>query len=401
MLTCGGADIVADAERDLHRKTDGFATSFAAQARRLLRMHGLEGVLICSNAKGGEILHDGILSINIPRWWDTKQGWRYHLSRIVHGVKLAGYARRNGIDLAVIDSGTAHYFSLAAFKLYGIPVAVNFHNVRWPVGYEPSGPVKKLVRKLDSWFFRNVSVGALGCSPECSNQARADGAENLPFFPWSGQFMAEGFDSVLNPQEASVPFQLLFAGRVERNKGVFDLLTIASFLKGRAGRQIVVEFCGDGAALDELRQEIGRLGLSDMVIARGRLSASELAEAYSRCDALIVPTRGDFCEGMPLVSAEAVLSGKPVITSRLSNALPVLGGAIAEAEPEDIQSYVSAIAAMADQPEIYARHQQACADVSGQFLDRSLSFAAALDRLVKSVRPEHTPLKDYSRIFSA
>lgn len=401
MLTCGGADIVADAERDLNRQTDGFATSFAAQARRLLRLHRIEGILICSNAKGGEMLHDGILSINIPRWWDTKQSWRFHLSRIVHGIKLARYAKRNGVDLAVIDSGTAHYFSLAAFKLAGIPVAVNFHNVRWPIGYEPSGSVKRLVRKLDSWFFRNVAIGALGCSPECSNQARADGAGNLPFFPWSGQFIAEGFNSALNPHEASLPFRLLFAGRVERNKGVFDLLTVASSLKGRTGRQIVVEFCGDGTALDELRHEIGRLELSGMVTARGRLSPSELAEAYARCDALILPTRGDFCEGMPLVAAEAVLSGKPVITSRLSNALPVMGGAIAEAEPENIQSYVNVIAAMADDPEIYERHQRECDQVSRQFLDRSQSFAAALDRLIETVRPRHELLRDYDIIFAA
>lgn len=58
-------------------------------------------------------------------------------------------------------------------------------------------------------------------------------------------------------------------------------------------------------------------------------------------------TRRDFCEGMPLVCAEAMLSGKPVVTSRLSNALPVIGDTILEAQPEDIKSYAHAVRRLA------------------------------------------------------
>ena len=307
--------------------------------------------------------------------------------------------KKSRVDLAVIDSGTAHYFSLVAFKLAGVPVAVNFHNVRWPIGYEPKGGVKGIVRKLDSWFFRRVPIALLGCSPECGFQARTDGADHLPFFMWTGQFMPDGFRQPPRSQDTSSPFRLLFAGRIERSKGVFDLLTLASSLKGRAGRQVLVEFCGDGSVLSELRSEVERLGLAEIVFIRGRLSGVELAEAYLRSDALIVPTRGDFCEGMPLVCAEAILSGKPVITSRLSNALPVLGGAIAEAEPQNIESYLSIIEAMVDRPGFYERHQAACAYVSAQFFDRSQSYAAALDRLIEFSRPGYTRLTNYDNLF--
>ena len=97
MVTFGAADIVADAERDLRREGDGFGTSFASfavQARRLFIEQGLEGVLICWNERRGEILRDGVLSINIPRWWEEKSSWQFHLSRIVYGIKLAVYAKK-------------------------------------------------------------------------------------------------------------------------------------------------------------------------------------------------------------------------------------------------------------------------------------------------------------------
>ncbi len=398
MLTCGGADIVADAEREIRGDSSGFGSSFAGQVRRLLFAHGIEGILVCSNSKGGELRQGNVLSINIPRLAERFGALGFHLSRTLYGIKLARYAHRNQVDLAIIDSGTAHYFSLTAFRIFQIPVAVNFHNVRWPTGFEPKGIVKRTIRILDSAFFRHVPVAALGCSPECQNQARADGADGLPFFGWTAQYKRGGFSSGVNEQTPDQPFRLMFAGRVERNKGVFDLLTMMAALDERPGRSVVIEICGDGAALPELRSEVSRLNLDSVVTIRGRLSGLDLADAYLRSDAVVVPTRGDFCEGMPLVCAEAVLSGKPIITSELSNALPVLGAAIIEAQPENIESYIDAIEALVNQPGTYSQLQAGCATVSGQFFDRSKCYAAAVDRTITATFPYHVPLADYEAI---
>ena len=398
MLTCGGADIVADAEREARGDSTGFGSSFAGQVRRLLIAHGIEGILVCSNSKGGELRQGHVLSINIPRWADESGGLGFHLSRTLYGIRLARYAHRNRVDLAIIDSGTAHYFSLAAFRIFRIPVAVNFHNVRWPIGFEPTGLVRRAIRYLDSAFFRKIPVAALGCSPECQKQACADGANVLPFFSWTGQYKREAFSPSVNKQNPDQPFRLMFAGRVEKNKGVFDLLKIIATLSQRRGRAVVVEVCGDGTALPELRSKVSLLGLGSVITIRGRLSGLDLTAAYLRSDAVIVPTRGDFCEGMPLVCAEAVLSGKPIITSRLSNALPVLGAAIMEAEPENIESYVNAIAALAEDCVKYNQLQAECFTVSAQFFDRSKCYAAAVDRLIAATFPRHVPLTDYESI---
>ena len=61
------------------------------------------------------------------------------------------------------------------------------------------------------------------------------------------------------------------------------------------------------------------------------MSREDLVKAYGNSHAVIIPTTSSFTEGMPAVASEAVLTGRPLITSRLSNALDVLEGAVVEA----------------------------------------------------------------------
>jgi len=139
--------------------------------------------------------------------------------------------------------------------------------------------------------------------------------------------------------------------------------------------------------------------LEDRVHIRGRLERAELLDVYRRSHAIIVPTRSDFCEGMPLVCAEAALSGRPVITSRLSNALPVVGPMIVEAEPEAIADYVAAITRLATDPALWGRLHDATQACRAQFLDRSKSYAAAIDAVLTHLSGEPPVARDYAALI--
>ena len=96
---------------------------------------------------------------------------------------------------------------------------------------------------------------------------------------------------------------------------------------------------------------------------------------------VIVPTRSNFCEGMPATAAEAVLTGRPVLTSRLSNALDVLDGVVVESQPDDLDSYIEGLECRDD------RRRLLSAVLRGlprgprlQFYDRDRGFGAALER---------------------
>jgi len=241
-------------------------------------------------------------------------------------------------------------------------------------------------------------VAGMGCSPACADQMRADGAGDLPYFGWTGQFSAVGFDPQQAPDSAP-PFRVAFVGRIERNKGVFDILAMARDLSVACPVPVRFDICGDGTDLVALREAAAAAGLEDRVHIRGRLERAELLDVYRRSHAIIVPTRSDFCEGMPLVCAEAALSGRPVITSRLSNALPVVGPMIVEAEPEAIADYVAAITRLATDPALWGRLHDATQACRAQFLDRSKSYAAAIDAVLTHLSGEPPVARDYAALI--
>jgi glycogen synthase len=51
-------------------------------------------------------------------------------------------------------------------------------------------------------------------------------------------------------------FRVLFIGRIEFDKGVFDLLEAARKISKQGIKDIVFDICGDGTALDSLRQTV-------------------------------------------------------------------------------------------------------------------------------------------------
>jgi glycogen(starch) synthase len=397
----GGGDIVG-AQRLQQAQESSKITetsiTFSGQLYEFCRVRGIQALFTSHHTVIDALEAPPVILRNVPRRWETAHGWRFHASRIVYAIRLARMARSFGADLALIDSGTAHYFALIIFRLVGIPVAVNFHNVRWPQGFKRRGLLPRVINGLDSWFFRRIASGATGCSPECGAQARSDGADHLPYFGWCPQFRSEGFVRE-NLRSVRNPFRVLFAGRIERNKGVFDLIKISTVVKQTCSVPVIFEICGAGSELAQLRKTVEASPQADQFIVRGRLERADLLEAYGRVHAVIVPTRGDFAEGMPLVCAEAVLTGLPIVTSRLSNALPVMGEAIAEAEPEDIASYAKAICRLAEDDQYYRRLCAACLDASYQFLDREKSYPAAVDRLFASVYPEWKLLDRYGNLF--
>jgi glycosyltransferase involved in cell wall biosynthesis len=403
-LALGPGDIVGDHRKNAIAPTgDGSqrgetSITFSNQVIRLMRARGHEALAVSSNPRVDRFAEEAMETQNAPKPLAGKAGGLYHLSQLLYAIRLAWTARRFRAELAIVDSGTSHWFMLAAFTVLRIPVAVNFHNVRWPHGHEPQGALGRLMRRFDSWFLRRHAVGAMGCSPECGIQARADGAEALPYFPWTSQYREAGFEPDQRPLDDGV-FRVAFVGRVEQSKGVFDIVGMAQQLRANGGRAVQFEICGDGGALLPLRHVVSEAGVGEAVTVRGRLERDDLLAVYARSHAVIVPTRATFCEGMPLVCAEAMLAGRPVITSILSNALPVIGPAVEEAQPEVLSSYVAAIERLGADPEQWCLRQSATIACRAQFLDRSLSYAASMDRLIVHVSGRPAQLLDYRLLF--
>ena len=105
---------------------------------------------------------------------------------------------------------------------------------------------------------------------------------------------------------------LLFHGRVDRRKGVLDLLHALAVLReeGRAVRLIVSGIGPDVGAVTEL---VGQLGLQDAVEQTGYTPYADAPKVYRRGDVFVSPTQS---EGFSNTILEAMASGLPVVTTR-------------------------------------------------------------------------------------
>ena len=249
----------------------------------------------------------------------------------------------------------------------------------WPKGFAPTGIKDKIILALNAWFIKHIANATVCCSPEIRSQInQISDNPKCADIQFRAQFCRQNFENPPAPPAHNArPFNIVFAGRIERNKGVFDILSMAEMTQSQ---DVTFHICGGGPAEDELKAECTKRNLTNRVIIHGKLQRPDLLAIYNQGHAVIVPTRSDFCEGLPMVAIEAILLGRPVITSRLSNALDVLTNAIVEAQPDNVQSYVSAIEKLMIYNNFYTQKCQACNQYREPFLDGSQGLTKMLEQ---------------------
>jgi glycosyltransferase involved in cell wall biosynthesis len=133
----------------------------------------------------------------------------------------------------------------------------------------------------------------------------------------------------------------LFVGRLERYKGVADL--VESFRRFRAARLVIV---GTGTLGDELRARARDL---DHVEFAGPMDRDRLLDLYAQAVALIVPS---LCyETFGVVAVEAMARGTPVIArdgGALREVVEATGGGVLYEREEELES---ALRGMLDRPD--------------------------------------------------
>jgi glycosyltransferase involved in cell wall biosynthesis len=109
---------------------------------------------------------------------------------------------------------------------------------------------------------------------------------------------------------ASAAPTVLFAGRLEPEKGVYTLLDAWQQLAD----PIPLRIAGEGSLLDALRDRIAREAIPGVELL-GVLSRDRLLEELSRARLLVFPS--EWYEGMPMILLEAMACGVPAVASRL------------------------------------------------------------------------------------
>jgi glycogen synthase len=380
--SCTAGDIIESHQywkRNEHDPTQ-VSVTFSSQIEDFCKQIDATAYLVTNNPKKA-ILVDGKFTLE-RRSKPTYRGARYHIGEIIYGLGLLRTALRFRAEIALIDSGSTYYFVAALFRAFGIRVVPILHNTLWPAGFPPDKPIPRLVLWLDSLFWRWIPTAAIGVSPECERQVdQIRGKKRYPIYQARAQFDPDYFARIPPPPpHAQRPFQMMFIGRVDRSKGVFDILQIARGLEDSHPGLVRWEICGRGVDFDDLNRRHQELKLAGVVDIRGWTSLDDLVGVYAKSHASIVPTRSSFTEGLAMTAAEAILTGRPVVTNPVVPALEVLRSACAEAKTNDAESHLHAVLRLATDAQYYEAARKACSGYQQQFYDRHWGLAAVLAR---------------------
>lgn len=222
-------------------------------------------------------------------------------------------------------------------RVFACPVIVHVHGGEFLEFYQRSSP-------LGRWFVRWTLEGAARVLvlsdtwrqrlQTISPRLRLDVVANPVLLP-----------TVVGVREASGRgVHFLFLGRLERDKGVFELLDAFS--------QVCVQFpdahlvlAGDGDVA-AVKAQVARLGLVGKVDMPGWVSGVIKSKLLRSADIFVLPS---YIEGLPVSMLEAMACGVPVVVSRVGSVPEVLSDGVngLMVEPKSVESLHKAMAFLA------------------------------------------------------
>jgi glycosyltransferase involved in cell wall biosynthesis len=152
--------------------------------------------------------------------------------------------------------------------------------------------------------------------------------------------------------------RIIYAGRADAIKGPFDWIAAMSQLRNR-GVAFRATWLGDGPLVGEMRKEVARLGLADVVSLPGFISDRKELLAQLRAAHVLV-----FCHTTPESPrnlVEALISGCPIVGYRSDFAEELVAdGGGAFVKTGDVKGLVDRLASLnANQEELIAMTRQA------------------------------------------
>ncbi len=136
-------------------------------------------------------------------------------------------------------------------------------------------------------------------------------------------------------------FILLFAGHLNKAKGIYELVDAFNDLKKNIPNTLLY-ICGDGGERNNLSDYIEKKELNGQVNALGNVHPEKMHKWMQASDIFVLPSH---TEGVPNVVMEAMACGTPVVTTRVGGIPDAIGennGAIL-IEPKKVDELTEAL----------------------------------------------------------
>lgn len=299
-------------------------------------------VITRSEATQPPIKDENFLFFTVP-YKVGASGLSYHLGRQRYAAACLEAVQAFKPHIAVVASDLEPRH-LSVIKRSGAKIVYSMHNTFWPMGEPHLSLKKRLTNALTKQSLTAINA-AICTSHECERQLQSLSANPLPTFVETPQQIERTTRSD-TPRKGPAT-QLLYLGRIEEPKGVFDLLDSFEELF-RSRPELRLNYLGAGASLGALQNEIASRDLESVVKAPGHVDSKEVHEALANCDVLVCPTRTSFNEGLAFVCFEAALHAAPTVMSTVVPARDLLNGGCAVFEADSTPAMTNELTRLID-----------------------------------------------------
>lgn len=107
--------------------------------------------------------------------------------------------------------------------------------------------------------------------------------------------------------------ELVYVGSLSQEKGVGDLLEAIAALQARK-ISVTLKLAGKGD-VDVLKQQAKQLGIEDRVDFLGLVPNPKIVHLMRSADVVIIPSRHEYPEGLPMTIYEALCARTPIVAS--------------------------------------------------------------------------------------
>jgi len=353
------------------------AITYSGQFFQTCKELGVKGVAVSWNPRVDALRTDQFYIENRPKG-PQLSGLAYHRQQVEYVRSLVQTAVTEEADILIAAESTGHLFTLGWFAPASMAIVPTIHCTLWPK-FKPLDTKQRILNFFNRTLFCKRARAMLCISEDIRKQLQLIGGDSLkPVHRFQPRYRKGTFDTIQPPVRDKGPFHILFAGRLEENKGIFDLLAICQELKPEIKKQVIWDLAGDGSREEQLRSEVARLQLDDVFRVHGYCRRPQMLELINSSHAFIVPTTMAFEEGFNKVVAESILNNRPVITSAVCPAIDDVRAAVIEARPDNRDDYRKAVEKLVEDRAFYDKKQQACAPLQAQFYDAANSWGAKL-----------------------
>jgi glycosyltransferase involved in cell wall biosynthesis len=363
--------------------------AYSGQFFHVCQELGAHVLTLASNSRVDDFSFGNLRSKNIDNPLAGKGGVAYHAATVAHVADVMRQALAFDANVVIVSTEPDPYLFMP-LALKGIAVLPTLHATLWREFGEQSR-TQKLMAAVTAPLTRHLfrkTVPAIMSHPGATVRQvlEVSRGETRPIVEFLPLYRPDGFVDIPPPKWSPDQLRIVCVGRVEANKGVFDLVELARQLRADGRTGIRFDVCGTGSALEEARRRVKDLGLEASITLHGWTEMDDLRRLWGQSHLSVVPTTTDFVEGFNQVVVEATLAGRPVITSRVCPALDFVRACSIEVEVNDIAGYKRAILELADSRERYEALQAGCARSGAQFLDERKSFGTALRHVLAAMK---------------